>query len=434
MRTSSASMRHRRRSSPGDARGRGLNAEIVGIGTELLLGQIADTNAQHISRSLAGIGVNVFFHSAVGDNLGRVVATLRTAAARSDVVVLTGGLGPTPDDLSREAVAAYLGRRLIRDGRLAAMVEDVFARLGRSMPKDNLKQADIPEGAVPIDPEGTAPGFYVDDGSTLFVALPGVPWEMKAMLAKTVLPLLVSRGGEAAISSKEILVLGLGESATHALIADLVEAQTNPTIAYLAGSGQVRVRLTAQAASQEAALALIRPLERDVRARLGGAAVEGDGGSPAGALGEALLNRGATVATAESLTGGLIGAALTAVEGSSSFFLGSLVCYSTEAKARVAGVDPAILESLGAVSEETARALAHGAASRFGADLGVAATGVAGPAEQEGKPPGTIYVAATFDGRIQARLVRGYGDREHVRAFAVTAALDLGRRLVAAQA
>jgi nicotinamide-nucleotide amidase len=296
------------------------------------------------------------------------------------------------------------------------------------MPPENLKQADLPRGAVPIEPEGTAPGFYVEAGRSLVVALPGVPWEMRAMLDKTVIPLLSARGDGAAIVSRQVLVVGLGESATHGLIADLVAAQSNPTIAYLAGGGQVRVRLTAKAASEADADALIRPVEREVRARLGDAAVEGSGDSVAAALGVLLRARSATVAAAESLTGGLVGAALSDAPGSSDFFAGSLVCYATAAKAEVAGVDRAILDGPGAVSPEAARALAEAAARAFGTDLGVSTTGVAGPAEQEGRPPGTIYVGATWRGRTEARLVRAYGDREHVRAFAVTAAIDLGRR------
>jgi nicotinamide-nucleotide amidase len=364
----------------------------------------------------------------VGDNLERVVATLRRAAERSDAVIVTGGLGPTPDDLTREAVAVCVGRPLLRDERLARLVSDVFDRMGRRMPLENLKQADLPRGAIPIEPAGTAPGFYLEHGSTLFVALPGVPWEMKAMLDGTVLPLLRRRSGLGAIASKEILVVGLGESLTHERIADIVAAQHNPTIAYLAGGGVVRVRITAKADSPGEAQALIHPVEQAVRARLGDAAVHAQGATLAEALGRMLIERGATIAAAESITGGLIGAALTSYAGSSAYFLGSLVCYSDGAKQGVAGIPLEILQGPGAVSEDAARALADTARRRFGADLGIAATGVAGPSEQEGKPPGTVYVGAALRARTEARFVRGYGDRQNVRSFAMTAALDLGRR------
>ena len=407
-----------------------MNAEIIGIGTELLLGQIANTNAQYISRALAGIGVDVYFHVVVGDNQSRIVSTLKQAVDRSDVVVITGGLGPTPDDITREAVAEVTGRELHRDEDLVGVVEEIFRRLGRDMPAENLKQADLPEDAVAIPPEGTAPGFWLEhEGSTLF-AVPGVPWEMKAMLTKAILPELARRSGDAATVSKEVMVIGLGESRTHELIRDLVDAQTNPTIAYRAGAGVVRVRLTAKAPDEATALGLIRPVEDQIRERLGDDAVPGDAPSPADALGNMLRERGATVGVAESLTGGSIGAALTATRGSGDYFKGSIASYTTEAKRDVVGVDEAILMGPGAVSAEAAAALAEGAAQRFDADLGLAATGVAGPAEQEGKPVGTIFVGAAFGGQTEVRHVQAYGDRDHIRAMAVTAALDLGRRLI----
>ena len=402
-----------------------MNAEIVGIGTELLLGQIANTNAQTISVSLAGIGVDVYFHVVVGDNHERIVSTLRQALDRADVVVITGGLGPTPDDITREAVADVTGTALSRDEDLVAVIEEIFRKLGRDMPSENLKQADVPAGATVIPPEGTAPGFWLEHDGSLLFAVPGVPWEMKAMLAKTILPELVARSGGGATVSKEVLVVGLGESRTHELISDLVEAQTNPTIAYRAGAGVVRVRLTAKASDDATALGLIRPVESEIRARLGDGAVPGDAPSLADALGNMLRDRGATVGVAESLTGGLIGSALTATRGSGDYFAGSIACYTTESKRDVVGVDEAILMGPGAVSEEAAAALAEGAARRFAADLGLAATGVAGPSEQEGKPVGTIFVGAAFGGHTEVRHVQAYGDRENIRSMAATAALDL---------
>lgn len=407
-----------------------MNAEIIGIGTELLLGQIANTNAQHISDSLAGIGVDVYFHVVVGDNPARIEDVLRTALGRSDVIVITGGLGPTPDDITREAVASVTGRELRREPELATKIEGIFRKLGRDMPADNLRQADLPDGAQSIDPEGTAPGFWLEHEGALLFAVPGVPWEMKAMLTKTILPLLRERHGSAVTLSKEVLIAGLGESRTHELISDLVERQTNPTIAYRAGAGLVRVRITAKAPDEKAALALIRPIEEKVRERVGRHAMPPDAVSPGEAIGHLLRDLGATVGVAESLTGGQIGSELTVTSGSGDYFLGSIVCYSNEAKRDLVGVDEAILMGPGAVSEEAAVALARGAAHRFGADLGLAATGVAGPSEQEGKPVGTIFVGATFGGRTEVRHVQGYGDRDHIRALAVNSVLDLGRRLL----
>lgn len=406
-----------------------MKVEIVGVGTELLLGQIANTNAQKISDALASIGVDVYFHTAVGDNLPRISEVVRRALERADAVVMTGGLGPTPDDITSAAVAHALGVELVRDERLAKLVRSFFEARGRSFPEGNLKQADLPAGAVPIEPEGTAPGFYVESGGKLVFALPGVPWEMEAMLAKTVVPVLRERSGDGTTLSRHVLVVGLGESHTHAQIADIVAAQTNPTVAFLAGGGVVRVRMTAKAASENEALALVAPVEQAIRARLGRSALD-TGDTVVEALAAVLRDRGLTIAAAESLTGGLVGAELSRAVGASDFFLGSLVCYSTEAKRDVAGVDAALLETEGAVSEATAGALAEAAASKFGADLGIATTGVAGPAEQEGKPPGTVYVAAAFGERTEVRFVRGYGDRSNVRAIAVNSALDVGRRLL----
>lgn len=407
-----------------------MNAEIVGIGTELLLGQIANTNAQRISQALATIGVDVWHHVVVGDNLERVAETIRAAADRSDVVIITGGLGPTPDDLTREGVAEAFGIALERDAELVKLVTEIFSRIRRNMPPDNLRQADLPEGATPIHPEGTAPGFHLETSGALIFALPGVPWEMAAMLTKTVLPMLAERSGGGVIASHEILVVGVGESHTHQKISDIVEAQTNPTVAYLAGAGLVRVRISAKAQAETDALALIKPVEEEIRSRLGIDALPGAHGTVAATLAVMLRQRGAKVGAAESLTGGLIGSELTAAGGASDFFAGSLVCYTNEAKRDVAGVSEAILQGPGPVSEEAAAALAEGAAQRLAADLGVSATGVAGPAEQGGTRVGTIYVGATFGGKTEVRHVKGYGDRDNIRRTAVNAALDLGRRMI----
>ena len=406
-----------------------MNAEIIGVGTELLLGQIANTNAQHISQSLARVGIDVYRHSVVGDNLERMTELISEALERADVLIVTGGLGPTPDDITRDAISAAVGRPLVRHDKLVAQLRSFFASRGRDMPDTNLRQAEIPYGAVVIEPEGTAPGFHIELGPHLLIALPGVPWEMKEMLSKRVIPLLTARTPDAATMSREILVVGLGESHTHRQIADLVERQSNPTIAYLAGHGLVRVRVTAKAATTDAALARIEPVECEIRSRLGEAAVPGHGSLPQ-IVGDLLRARSATVATAESLTGGLIGAALTEADGSSDFFTGAAVVYSTTAKSSVLNVPDDVLETYGPVSAESATHMAQGAASLFDADLGISATGVAGPADHDGEPPGTIYVGASWRGVAEARLVRGYGDRANVRGIAVTSALDFARRVL----
>jgi nicotinamide-nucleotide amidase len=408
-----------------------LNAEIIGVGTELLLGQIANTNAQRLSAALAGIGVDVYYHTAVGDNLNRMTEVIARAAGRSDAVIITGGLGPTPDDVTRDAISAAFDVPLVRRDDLAVELRAFFERRGRTMPEDNLRQADLPEGAVAIAPEGTAPGFYLEAGDSLIVALPGVPWEMTQMLQKVVLPLLRMRSGKVTLS-REVLVAGLGESHTHERISDLVAAQSNPTIAYLAGYGLVRVRITAKAADEVAAVALIAPVEAEIRARLERHAVPGEGATLAQVLGNLLRDRSATVAVAESLTGGLLGAALTESAGASDYFAGAAVTYATDTKRSVLGVDAGSLRDPGPVSQEVAGQMAEGAARLFDADLGLATTGVAGPTEQAGRAVGTIFVAASWRGATEVRHVRGYGDRDSMRGIAVTSALDLGRLLLQA--
>lgn len=375
--------------------------------------------------------MDVYFHSVVGDNLERAAGTIATAATRSDAVIITGGLGPTPDDLTRQAVARAFGLELQRNDEMERAIRTVFERLARPMPETNLRQADLPAGATPIPPEGTAPGFFVEIPSgTIVVAVPGVPWEMEAMLTNTVLPLLRERSGAGVIATRHVMVTALGESRTHEKISDIIAAQSNPTIAYLASAGLVRVRISAKAATESEASSLIVPVEAEIRGRLGDDALPAGNDTIAGALGDQLRSRGASVGCAESLTGGLLGAALTEESGASDYFRGSLVCYTDDAKRDIAGVDPAILQQSGGISEATAGAMAAGAAARLRADLGLATTGVAGPAEQEGKPVGTIYVGAAFGGTTEVRHVLGYGDRDHIRRIAVNAALDLGRRVL----
>jgi nicotinamide-nucleotide amidase len=405
-----------------------MRAEIVGVGTELLLGQIANTNAQKISAELAAIGVDVLWHSVVGDNLKRIVSVLDNARGRADAIVVTGGLGPTPDDITSEAVSSLLDRPLRRDERLAQIIRQTFAEMERAMPEANLKQADLPDGAVPIESEGTAPGYYVDAGDAVIFVLPGVPWEMEAMLEKTVVPMLARRAGAATTLSREVVVIGLGESSTHEAIKDVVDAQTNPTIAYRAGAGRVRVRVTAKAENRAAAESLIAPVEAEIRARLGDAALSANADSLLEAISITLRHRGQSVAVAESLTGGRIAAELSGQAGSSDFFSGSLVCYTTASKAAVALVPDELLERCGPVSEEVAGALAAGAAARFDSALGLGATGVAGPGGHDGQPAGTICVGAAYGSAVITRRLRGYGSRDNVMALAVTAALDLGRR------
>jgi nicotinamide-nucleotide amidase len=406
-----------------------VRAEIVGVGTELLLGQIANTNAQWISERLAEIGVDVLHHVVVGDNIGRIVETLRTAVARADVVIMTGGLGPTQDDLTRAALAEAAQAPLVRHEEIEESLRERFRARGREMPETDLAQADVPLGGRYIAPErGTAPGLVVAIGEGNVYALPGVPSEMREMMEGTVLPELAALAGPASLVSRTLRCYGLPESRIAELLDDLYRASANPTVAYLAGGGEVHVRLTAKASTREEALALLEPLERTVRTRLGDH-VYGTGGEALEVLvGRLLAERGLTIACAESLTGGGLGERITAVPGASRSFLGSAVTYAAETKRSVLGVSASTLGTAGPVSRECAAEMASGARRLFGSDIALAVTGAAGPEPHGGAEPGRVWVALDAEDAARQHTFRWTSDRELTRRFAEQAALDLARR------
>lgn len=406
-----------------------MRAEVVGIGTEILLGQIANTNAQVISRRLAEIGVDVLHHRAVGDNVGRIAEAFREGLARSEVVVATGGLGPTGDDVTREGLAEALGVRLVHRPEIEDFLREKFRRINLEMPESNLRQCLVPEGARYVLPErGTAPGLVVQRGDRRVYAVPGVPAEMREMLEGTIVPELAPLAGGTTIVSRVLKVAGRPEAAVAEALEDLFEGLGNPTVAYLATLGEVHVRLTAKAGSAEEARSLIAPVEEEVRRRLGPALFGADDEVLEGVVGRLLAERGLRVACAESLTGGGLGARMTAVPGASRYFAGSVVAYSGEAKRDLLGVSEETLRREGAVSEACALEMARGARRVFGAEVGVATTGVAGPEEVEGRPRGTVWVAVSGDGGERARTFVVPGDRERVRGWAAQAALTLLRR------
>ena len=406
-----------------------MRAEIVAVGTELLLGQIANTNAAWLSERFAEIGVDVLRHQVVGDNEERIGEAIATAATRSDVVVVMGGLGPTQDDITRPVLARVAGAGLVRHPEIERELRDRFRVRGREMPEANLAQADVPEGARYITPErGTAPGLIVEVGTTRVYALPGVPAEMREMAEGVVLPELAERGGPAALVSRTLRCYGLAESRIAELLEDQFRGSTNPTLAYLAGGGEVHVRLTAKAESRPEAESLLEPFERAVRERLGDHAYGVDGESLEAVVGRLLLERGLTLACAESLTGGGLGERITAVPGASAYFLGSAVTYSLDAKRSVLGVSDATLQGPGPVSPECAAEMAAGARRVFGADIAAALTGVAGPDAHGGAEAGQVWIALDAEGRSHQHGIRWPFDRELVRRFSELAALDLVRR------
>jgi competence/damage-inducible protein CinA-like protein len=407
-----------------------VNAEIIGVGTEILLGQICNNNAQWISERLAEIGVDVVFHEAVGDNLERIAESFRLALSRADVVIATGGLGPTQDDITREGLAAALGVKMERRPEIVEFLRERFRGFGREMPESNLQQADVLEGGRHIMPErGTAPGLIYEtpEGKRVY-AVPGVPAEMKEMMEGTILPELAVAAGPAALVSRTIRVTGMPESQVSMVLDDLFRASANPSLAYLASSGEVKVRLTAKAPSRAEAEALIDPLAADVTARLGEHVFTEHDEDLEVVVGRLLKTREQSVAAAESLTGGSLGLRLSRAPGASAYFLGSAVCYTAEAKQRVLGVSKETIEGPGVVSEECAREMARGARRIFGADVSLSLTGVAGPDSHDDKPVGTVCMALAAEGQETSRTFRAPGDRDQVRRWAEQAALDMLRR------
>ena len=417
-----------------------MRCEVLAVGTELLLGQIVDTNSAWIGEQLAAAGIDSYYQTKVGDNLGRIVAALRTALARSDAVICCGGLGPTADDITREAIAEVLGVPLELDDEVAARISEMFSARGRTMPVNNYRQAEVPKGAAVIaQVRGTAPGLICRMGDRSVYAVPGVPHEMREMMTRAVIPDLVARSGVAAtIYSRTLRTWGLAESALDEILAgrmaELDRARAAgrpaPTIAFLAsGIEGLKVRITAKAGSEAEAEDLVGREEREVRALLGPAVFGVDDVNMEAAVGSLLAGCGLTVGLAESLTGGLVGSRLTAVAGASGWFRGSLVVYSSDVKHSLLQVSDGPV-----VSEQAAIEMAVGAARVLGADVGLSLTGVAGPTEQDGQPVGTVWVGLSGPavGGPSATLLRlgrlGGGDRDQIRQIATISALDLLRR------
>ncbi|MBT5905114.1 MAG: competence/damage-inducible protein A [Acidimicrobiaceae bacterium] len=424
-----------------------MRCEIVAVGTELLLGQIVDTNSAWIGEQLALAGIDCHRHTSVGDNRDRMLAAMGEALERSDAVIVTGGLGPTQDDITRDVIAELLGVGLVRDESLVARIEAVFGGRGRPMPANNLRQADVPVGARTIDQmPGTAPGLVCpvgtpsspdadgdgDDSPKVMYAVPGVPWEMHQMVEGTILPDLKRRAGiSSVIRSRTLRTWGRSESGLAEDLADeidRIDRDGGATIAFLAsGMEGLKVRLTAKAATDAEVDALLADGEARVRAIAGPIVFGVDDQTMESVVLDLLVAQGLRLATAESLTGGMIGTRLTEVPGSSRAFMGSIVAYDGEVKRSLLGVSEGPV-----VSEEAVRAMALGACERLGADVSVAVTGVAGPDPQEGQEPGTVWMATCVDGEVQAVRTRWPFDRTRIRQFTVITVLDALRiRLLA---
>ena len=409
-----------------------MRCEVIAVGTELLLGQIVDTNSAWMGEQLALAGIDSHFQTKVGDNHERMVGAIRLALGRADAVILCGGLGPTQDDITRDAIAEVMGVGLVRDDSVADRLRAYFRARGREMPLSNLRQADVPAGAsrIPQMP-GTAPGLVCPIGEKVVYAVPGVPYEMRIMLEGTVLPDLKRRAGvSSVIRSRTLRTWGTSEARLGELCADRLAALEDTgraTIAFLAsGIEGLKVRVTAKAESEEAVARVLDEEEAHLRRILGDLVFGVDDETMEKVVLGLLGERGLTLAVAESVTGGMAAMRLTAVPGASAVFRGGVVAYASEVKHDLIGVPPGPVVSL-----DAARAMAAGAAARLGADVGLATTGVAGPEGQAGHKPGTVFLGLHRNGEGEAHEVRLPGDRERVRQYAVIALLNLLRlRLV----
>jgi nicotinamide-nucleotide amidase len=377
-----------------------MKAEIIAVGTELLLGEILDTNSQYLAQQLTPLGIDLYFVTHVGDNLGRLTETVKRGLQRSDLIVMTGGIGPTDDDLTREAVAAALGEELRIDPALEQHLRNWFARRNRPMPERNVKQASlIPSARTVPNPIGTAPGWFVEKNGRFIACMPGVPHEMRKMWEEQITPRLAEQANAGLLVTRTLKTLGLGESGVEELIHPLVSSP-NPTIATYAKQDGVHVRIGAKADTREAAQQMLDDFEAKVREYVGKYVYGVDDQDLTVVIGDLLRAQGLTLATMESASGGLLGSLITDAPGSSAFYRGGVVAYSADVKI-ASGVDPELIERHGTVSTETAAAMASAARRLMGADIGLATTGVAGPTELEGKPVGTLHVAMDFLGKLR---------------------------------
>lgn len=406
-------------------------AELIAVGTELLLGNIANTDAQMISQGLSQLGINVYYHTVVGDNPQRVRQAVDIARGRADILITTGGLGPTCDDLTKVAVAQAFGKELVYHEPSAQRIRERFAARGTPVTENNFQQAMVPEGCTVLDNDwGTAPGVAFASGGTHVLMLPGPPRECEKMFRHRALPYL-QKLSDGVIASRTVKTFGIGESAAEALLRDLMNALHNPTLAPYAKPTGTELRITAHAPTREEALRLIAPVEEQVKAILKDKVIGVDVDSLEEVCLRLLKERGLTVGTAESCTGGLMAKLLTDLPGSSAVFRGGVVSYTDAVKRGLLGVPEDLLAQYGAVSPQVAEAMAQGARAALGCDLALAATGVAGPdPDDRGNPIGLVYLALAWEGGCQVVPFRAgtQAERERVRRMAAWTGLDLIRR------
>ena len=406
-----------------------MKCEILSVGTEILLGDILNTNSRYLSNELANLGIDVYYHQVVGDNRERILSALNEAFSRSDIIITTGGLGPTKDDMTKELVAEFLGMDMYLHEESLKKIEDYFKKMGRIPVKSNEKQAYFPKEAIILENNnGTAPGAIFEKDGKAIIVLPGPPKEMEPMFNESVRKYLESLTGYT-IVSEVLRVFGIGESEAENKLQDLIDNGKNPTIAPYAKEGEVTFRITAKGKDEEEARKLIKPLKEEVYNRLGNLIYNTGDVSIQETVGEMLVNKNMTIGVSESCTGGLVSAKLIEYPGISSVFLEGAVTYSNEAKMRTLNVKKDTLEKFGAVSEETAREMAEGIAKRCGSRIGVSTTGIAGPGGgTEEKPVGLVYIGVYIDGETKVERHVFSGNRTAVRNKASMTALNMVRK------
>ncbi len=409
-----------------------MDAEIIAVGSELLTPQFTDTNSLFLTEKLNRLGILVRYKSIVGDSRDDLASMLHTALSRSELIIFTGGLGPTDDDLTRDVVAELLGCPLHEVPELRKGIEERYLRLGRAMPENNLRQAQVPEGAEWLENRnGTAPGIWIKDKGAILVLLPGPPRELEPMFDAACVPRLARMASGAPIRTRVYKVVGLPESEVDSLIAPLYGSYSNPATTILAASGSIEVHLRARATTETEAEALLAELGDKIELALGDHVYSSKGESLEEVVGMYLVMRQKTVAVAESCTGGLLAERLTRVPGSSSYFLGGAVCYTNEMKTRWAGVPAELIQTHGAVSKPVAQALAEGVRARAGSSIGVGITGIAGPTGgTDAKPVGLVFIGLADERGTQVREFHFPGTRDRVRLWASQLALEMVRRRI----
>ncbi|ADK16950.1 MULTISPECIES: competence/damage-inducible protein A [Clostridium] len=407
-----------------------MKAEILCVGTEILLGDIVNTNAQFISKGLADLGIEVYHQSVVGDNPQRLLDEFRKSFERTDIIITTGGLGPTQDDLTKETGAEYFNREMILDKNSLTQLESYFKKMGKSnLEGNNIKQAYFPEGAsIFPNPHGTAPGCCMEQNGKILIILPGPPKEAKPMFENYVVPFL-KKYSNGVIKSKTLRVCGIGESSMAESVSDLINNSVNPTVAPYAKENDTILRITARANTEEEAVELIKPIESKIREKLGINIYGENDDTMEEVIGKLLINKELTISSAESCTGGLIAARLVNYPGISAVFKEGAVTYTNEAKMKRLGVKKDTLDKFTAVSSETAKEMAEGIAKTANTDIGIATTGVAGPGGGTYENPvGLVYIGLYINGKTYVKKCQYSGSRDVVRQRATMTALDLIRR------